>query len=67
MLTNTNYFAKKNTIPIMMRISLLLLAAKSAEGDWVNPNITTWELPWFHPPIEWVANTKVCNVTTIVK
>ncbi|KAL7502826.1 hypothetical protein ACHAXN_001326, partial [Cyclotella atomus] len=19
----------------------------------------TWELPWFHPPIEWVANTKI--------
>jgi hypothetical protein len=31
-----------------------------AAGDWVNPTITTWELPWFHPPIEWVADTKVC-------
>jgi hypothetical protein len=60
-LTNHKPFCKHNIPIMMMRVSLPLLAAKSAAaGGWVNPTITTWELPWFHPPIEWVANTKVC-------
>jgi hypothetical protein len=43
----------------MMRLVVLFLGAKSAFGDWVNPEITTFELPWFHPPIEWVSANRV--------
>jgi hypothetical protein len=43
----------------MMRLVVLFLGAKSAFGDWVNPEITTFELPWFHPPIEWVSANRI--------
>lgn len=42
-----------------MRRTLILLLTAPAVAEWVNPVVTTLELPWFHPPIDWVAANKV--------
>jgi hypothetical protein len=46
----------------MIRSVLLLLSTTSSVFAWVNKEVTTWELPWFHPPIEWIAENQVSSL-----